>query len=211
MTATAYRAQVSIPLYGDPSQNTSNTWYFMGAIGSSTADDLAEIHLRLEAFYTGIDNLIYPAQIVGSTATETYYDMSDPEPRTPIGSNTIALSPSASAAYPSDVSICLSYRADYPSGANRARRRGRVYLGPVASTVSVFVSQQGQRVAPAVVTALLARAVDLQTTAVTPITWAMWSETDGVARPIVEASVDNQLDTRRSRDNAASTRTYQAV
>jgi hypothetical protein len=211
MTATAYRCQVSIPLYGDPDQNTSNSIYFLGAVGSSTAQDLTEALLRLTQAYQGWDNTIYPSSIVGTTATVTTYDMADAEPRTPLDISTFGIAPAAGTAHPSDVSICLSYRADYPSGANRARRRGRIYLGPLLAATGTNVAGQGLRVSATAIAAIQAGAEDLNTVGVTPITWAMWSQTDGVARPIVEASIDNQFDTRRSRDNQASTRTTFAV
>lgn len=212
MVATLYRAQFAAPLYGDPAQNTSNTWYFFGAVGSSRQDDIDEILARLEDFYQSIDGVIYPQALVGGTGTIVQYDMSDPEPRTPIaGPDNIALSPSATGAYPSDVAICLSYHAAYPSGANRARRRGRVYLGPVVASTATAVAGQGQRVSAATVTAIL-NAVDFLTTQqITPITWAVYSETDGVGYPIVECSVDNGFDTRRTRDNRATTRTTKSV
>jgi hypothetical protein len=212
MVATLYRAQFAVPLYGDPAQNSSNTWYFFGAVGSSRADDVDEIFARLEGFYQAIDSVIYPQSVVGSTGTIVQYDMSDPEPRTPIaGPDNITLGNSAAGAYPSDVAICLSYHAAYPSGANRARRRGRVYLGPVVASTATAVAGQGQRVSQATVDSILGAVDYLTDQVLTPITWAVYSETDGVGYPIVECSIDNGFDTRRTRDNRATTRTTKAV
>lgn len=212
MVATLYRAQFAVPLYGDPDQNSSNTWYFFGAVGSTRQDDVDEILARLEGFYQAIDSVIYSANVVGSTATLTQYDMSDPEPRTPIaGPDNIALSNGASTSYPSDIAICLSYHAAYTSGVNRARRRGRVYLGPVLANTGTSVAGQGMRVSTSTITSILG-AVDYLTTQVaTPLTWAVYSETDKVGYPIVECSVDNGFDTRRTRDNRGTTRTTKAV
>jgi hypothetical protein len=211
MTATAYRCQVSIPLYGDPDQNTSNSLYFLGAVGSSTADDIIEALARLTVGYQAWDNTIYPSSVVGTVATVTTYDMADPEPRSPLDISTFNIAPAAGTAHPSDVSICLSYRADYPSGANRARRRGRIYLGPLLAATGTTITGQGLRVSATAIAAIRTGAELLDTVITTPIEWAMWSQTDGVARPIVEASIDNQFDTRRSRDNQASTRTIFGV
>lgn len=212
MVATLYRAQFAVPLYGDPSQNASNTWYFFGAVGSTRQDDVDEILARIEDFYQEIDSALFPGSVVGSTGTLLQYDMSDPEPRTPIaGPDNIALTNSGNSPYPSDIAICLSYHAAYPSGANRARRRGRVYLGPVHSGVGVAVAGQGMRVAAGTVTSILNAVDRLTTQQVTPLTWAVYSETDGVGYPIVECSVDNGFDTRRTRDNRATTRTTKSV
>lgn len=213
MVATAYRAQWSSPLYGDPGQNTSNTFYFLGAVGSSQEDDIDEILGRLQAFYQAIDSVVYSNTYMSNNSSVIQYDLSDPEPRTPIaGPDNIALTIGGASSMPADVSICLSYHAAYPSGANRARRRGRVYLGPIlASTISI-VTGQGARVTTAAITAILDAVENgLLLEIATPITWAVYSETDKVARPIVEYSIDNGLDTRRSRDNRATTRTSRSV
>lgn len=208
MVATAYRAQWAAPLYGDNSQNATNTLYFLGAVGSTQADDIDEILARVEDFYQSLDGNLFPSGSYGTTSTLTQYDMSDPEPRTPIaGPDNITLTPTGGTAYPSDLCICLSYRADYPSGANRARRRGRLYLGPVLASTGAAVTGQGVRVTAGAITNISTAVAFLHTTQTTPVTWAMWSETDGVARPIVEYSVDNGFDVRRSRDNPNTTRT----
>lgn len=211
MATGVYRIQFSANLYGDPSQNTTNTWYFIGLPGTTVEEDVAEAFGRLSTFYLAIDNTVYPSAVVSPTAKLIAYNMGDPEPRTPIGEVTVGLTLGGSAAYPSDVAICLSYRSAYPSGVNRARRRGRVYLGPVLAAVATPVAGQGQRVAPAVISTILTAAQGLADQQVTPLLWAMYSETDNQAWPIEEASIDNGFDTRRSRDNRATTRTAVAV
>jgi hypothetical protein len=189
----------------------SNTLYFVGLPGPSVEDDIAEIDGRLQAFYNAIDNLIYPGAVVGTTMRVLQYNMGDPEPRVPINENTFGITVSGSAAYPSDVCICLSYHGDYVSGANRARRRGRIYLGPLIATTAVAVTGQGQRVNPTLVGQILDAAELLATTQLTSLLWSMYSETDNQAWPIVECSVDNGFDTRRSRDNRATTRVTRAI
>lgn len=211
MANTTLRVQASAPLYGDVSQTMSNTWYFDGAPSTTRAEDGVEAMARLAAFYAAIDGVLYPSSVVGSTISFEVYDMGDTPPRVPIDSISGPLTASGGTAYPSDIAICLSYRGVYTSGVNRARRRGRVYLGPLLASVGVAVSGQGMRVTTGVITAILDAAELLATTIVDPITWVMWSETDQVSHPIVLASVDNGFDTRRTRDNPATTRTERDI
>lgn len=206
MATAVYRIQCSVPLYGDASQNATNTFHFIGLPGQTQSQDLIEAFARLSAFYQVVDQY-FPSQVVGSTMTALAYDLGDPEPRTPIGDTTFSLTPVASTPFPSDVAICLSYRTDYPSGAIRGRRRGRIYIGPLLSSTGTVVSQQGIRVQSTVVNNILGAAQLLNSTIATTLLWAIYSPTDNLAWPIVEASIDNGFDTRRSRDNAATTRT----
>ena len=210
MATAVYRVQCSAPLYGDPSQNMSNTFHFIGLPGQSQQQDLVEAFARLAAFYLAID-AYYTNSLTGNTLTMLAYDLGDPEPRTPIGDTTTTMAIGSGTPYPSDVSICLSYRAEYPSGAQRARRRGRVYIGPLKATTGEVVSQQGIRVTAATVTGILDAAELLADQIATPLLWAIYSPTDNLAWPIVEASVDNGFDTRRSRDNRATTRTVRTI
>lgn len=211
MATAVYRVQFSVQLYGDPSQNATNTWYFIGLPGTTQIQDLTEAFDRLTDFYQAIDATLFPSSVVGASASLLAYDMGDPEPRTPIGDAVVPLVNGGGTAYPSDVAICLSYRTDYPSGSIRARRRGRVYLGPVLASTATAVAGQGQRVAPGIISTILAAAAALGTDVATPLLWAIYSETDNQAYPIVEASIDNGFDTRRSRDNRATTRTTQSI
>lgn len=188
----------------------SNTWHFIGLPGSTTQQDLTEMFARLASFYQAVDTY-YPNASVGTSMELLAYDLADPEPRTPIGDTTTTITPSSAGAYPSDMAICLSYRASTPSGTVRARRRGRVYIGPLVSSTGTPVAGQGIRVSPTVVNAILDAAELLATQSATALLWSIYSPTDGQAFPIVEASVDNGFDTRRSRDNPATTRTTRTI
>lgn len=207
MALELYRIQFSVPLYGDATQTASNTWYFQGIPGPSESDDLIEAFDRLTDFYLAIDGPVFPAAVVGTAGVFLAYRMSDAEPRVPIGDRDVTLVPGAGGAYPSDVAICLSYHAQYTSGVNRARRRGRVFLGPVLASTAVAVAGQGQRVSPTIVSTVLGAAQALNVLLSTALIWAVYSPTDNLAWAIEQASVDNGFDTRRSRDNRATTRT----
>lgn len=210
MATAVYRIQCSVPLYGDVSQTMSNTFHFIGLPGTTQSQDMIEAFGRLASFYSAVD-VYYPNGSVGTSMEFLAYDLADPEPRTPIANTGHTITPSGTTAYPSDLAICLSYRASYPSGAQRARRRGRIYIGPVVNSTGSNVAGQGIRVTPAVVTGILDAAELLADQQVTALLWAIYSPTDNQAFPIVEASVDNGFDVRRSRDNPATTRTLRTI
>lgn len=203
---TIYRVQASANLYGDAAQTMSNTWYYQGGSASSEAQDIAEITSRIIRFYQAIDSSVFPSSVVGNQLDLLVYDMADPEPRVPIADESAALANGGGGAFPSDIAICLSYHGVYESGVNRARRRGRLFIGPVLAATGVAVTGQGIRVQPSIVTTILAAALDLDNMIATPATWMVYSPTDNAAHAIVQASIDNGFDTRRSRDNRETVR-----
>lgn len=120
-------------------------------------------------------------------------------PSNNLGAETVGDNP-----LPSEVSTVLSYRADYSgvpefgSGVRpRARRRGRLFFGPLVTAASAEGTFQR-----AVVNSILqdtlvaaAEALILETVA----TWAVWSRTDDTFREVVAAQVDNAFDIQRRR------------
>lgn len=110
-----------------------NTWHFLheneppGTTPQDSANDMID---QLEEFYTGIDGVIYPA-IVGTSIECRAYDMADPEPRVPVLTRIITIAPTTATPLPPEMAVCLSMKADVESGEIAARRRGRVYVGPL--------------------------------------------------------------------------------
>lgn len=139
------RAQVSIPLdSGVPEDAIVNTWHFDGDDLLQPANDGVyhnSVMGLLTAFYQSIDGVVF-AQNVGSPATVKIYDMRDPEERQVEFTGTIDLQTTTDPPLPNEVALCLSFSADYESGVNPQRRRGRVFLGPVSTgAVSIINSQ----------------------------------------------------------------------
>lgn len=140
------RAQVSIPLdSGLPEDALVNTWYFDGDDDAEMVDEdySDQVMTMLTTFYQSIDGIVFPST-VGPNATVKIYDMRDAEPRVPERTDTIPLSPSATAPLPNEVAICLSFAAEYESGVSPARRRGRVFLGPVSVDAVTVVNSQAR-------------------------------------------------------------------
>lgn len=126
---------------------------------------------------------------------------------------------------PDEIAICLSFRADYssaqeqvPAGAPgpegdlrpRARRRGRVYLGPLVQN-SVLITDPANPnfglVGEGVMQTIGQAGARLMTEsglAGTP--WCTWSETDNALRNVEAVWVDNAFDVQRRRGRAATKR-----
>jgi hypothetical protein len=131
------RALVTIPMdTAIPADAATNTWYFEGSpqLGEDQSDMTDKIIADLAQFYADIDQSIFPVQ-VGAAATVKCYDMADSEPRSPIAEGSLPLTGSTGNALPSEVAVALSFTAQIVSGDVRARKRGRIFLGPLSVNV----------------------------------------------------------------------------
>lgn len=127
---------------------------------------------------------------------------------------------------PQEVACCLSINADLlgileevPDGTDpgsapdrpRARRRGRVYIGPLNPAAATSGAGLPARPSGDLIQTLLdfgdflANPTDATLTAV-DATLVVWSEVDGTGRPVVRVSVDDAFDTQRRRGVKQSAR-----
>lgn len=211
------RAVARLPYFtGIPEDVATNTFYYE-TLGSPNPATRAAIMDGVSSFYdtvvVGAAVGAYMAAYVSRAADACeveLYDLTDPLPRQPIDRSTFTM-PAATGTsnLAAETAVCLSFRGLYVSGQPNARRRGRVFIGPLsgaavtAATASTFPSPLG-----AFVTDLLDGAFDFLATIpdVEGATWSVYSPSDGVARPVVEAWVDNAFDTQRRRGNAPASR-----
>lgn len=197
---------VTTPYYTNlPSDVSVNTFYF----ASVAVPDAVETGLvcgRLEVFYANIDTYLSPIlKPLGSTIK--VYNMADPEPRVPVRVWDMAARGYGNAGMPEEVAVCLSYSAAVASGVPAARRRGRIYLGPLSNNAyDPGSSSMYSEVAGAMRTALAAQAAVLADQSETS-KWCVYSPTDGIARNIIKGFVDDSYDTMRSRGRRAIGRT----
>lgn len=137
------------------------------------------------------------------------YDASDPEPRVPIldvALGTTSVTPLNTQNLPGEVALAASYAAEAESGVAAARRRGRIYLGPLnvgagsgsGATPSRPTTQFRSDVAKA-----------CQALAGSPVgtLWAVWSRKNSAYYVITRGYVDDAWDTQRRRGVATTTRT----
>ena len=200
-------AQVVIPYRsGIPEDVAVNTWSFDVADDDET--NLGQIGQFLNVFYSGIDSLLSPVLDLGLVRGK-FYRRSDPEPRTPVLDEVFDLGDgNTGGVFPEEVAACLSFRGVLQSGEPAARRRGRVYLGPLSDNVLVGDGQLRSRMPLAVRTTIL----DAYEAAWGELTTAgnvhtVWSSADATRYPVVQAWVDDAFDTQRRRGPAATTRT----
>jgi hypothetical protein len=198
-----YRHQVIIHTADNvPANFATNTLYSQGA---DLDDATAAMNIFAEMFvdFTGL----YSSFVAQNNHQIKVYDMADPEPRAPVQERLWNLGSTPSGApLPSELAICLSFQADTESGQAQARRRGRIYLGPVAvatlDTGGRPTSSARTQIATAATTCLAAfEAAD------PPITWVVWSQVNGTASNITNGWVDNDFDVQRRRQQAVTART----
>lgn len=212
------RAQVILERDGLLPEDVSvNTWHFQGdvAVGETTSErfdeDAPGLADRLEAFYVSLQTFF--AVTCTGNARIKLYNMADPRPRVPHSEYTFTFVP-GTAAYPSEVAICLSFKGEVVSGQSMRRRRGRIYLGPINSQMGL-IDGSDVRInfsnAPAIITAAEA----LQTGGTGAFRHAIYSRTqDGPTEPQSDAAwtdvdsywVDNAFDTQRRRGAKATAR-----
>lgn len=185
---------------GLPEDVTVNVWHFRYSTLAPT--DSANVRDMLQDFYGALDP--YLAENLAGTGTLRLYDLSDPEPRQPFAGYAMTLTPGTSN-LPSEVSLCMSFQGDPTSGQPQARRRGRVYIGPLSD--DALASATG-RPAELFVTALVNAGQALLDASQASATWdwIVWSPTAASQFVVTNGWVDNEFDTQRRRGLRATGR-----
>lgn len=198
-------AQVSIePASGIPADIATNTLHFYGLVKE---DDTVALATAIADFYIDIQGIY-------STATATtghsikFYDTEGAAPNYPYTTSTFdfTLAPSQPP-LPSEVAVCLSLAGKKEAGLPQARRRGRIYMGPLMEDVN-----SGGRPSTSAKTALLDAGETLAATvndipAIGTGFWGVWSPTNSDIVAIKTLSVDDAFDTQRRRGVASTSKT----
>lgn len=183
----------------------------------STAAQRGDIANCIDAFYEAIDHLL-SKHVEQVSHTISFYDLevgafgeSDDisgSPREVVPFSTSAL---PAGALPSEVAVCLSFHGpltgvfeEFGATRPRARRRGRVYLGPLDAAVmdsNGYVSAQARLDIAAAADALM----DQPSISDTP--WVVYSRAEGSWYPVVGGHVDNAFDIQRRRGLKSTART----
>lgn len=202
----AIRVQCTLPHRSMlPTDVTVNTFHLAGeTILPSVAEDVAGV---FEAFYSEIQG--YLSNVLLGALDIKMYRTSDPEPRVPAYETNIpAAFQATTPTLPEEAAVAISLQAVQSSGVPAARRRGRVFIGPLSSAASSFSTVSGHVVPESVrqdLTAAMATVV-LDTQAAGH-RLGVWSRVDSTYRAVMSVSVDDALDTIRSRGHAPTTRT----
>lgn len=202
----AIRVQCTLPHRSLlPTDVTVNTFHFAGdTILPSVADDLAQV---LVSFYEDIEG--YLSQVLTGAVIIKMYRTDDPEPRVPVYEEEWpAAFSGTSPTLPEECAIALSLQAVTASGVPAGRRRGRVFIGPLSTAASSFSSVTGHQVPQSVREALTAAmaTVVLDSDGLGH-RLGVYSRADSAYRTVMSVSVDDALDTIRSRGHEPTTRT----
>jgi hypothetical protein len=190
-----------------PADAVVNTWGFeITQTPATDAHPVIEGHLK--TFYDAWAN--YRGALHAWTlARAKWYDLSQPKPRAPIRDQNLALSSAVqTTTLPTEVALCFSFQGTRISGLKQARRRGRVYLGTLAT---VAQSSSSGRPAAALLTALVTAGSALAAAceAATGFDWVVISNTPTEASfsaQVTDGWVDDAFDTQRRRGSPVTSR-----
>lgn len=210
-------AQVRIPHRSNLPQDVMvNTFAFDGI--DDVEDMCTAIFGRLNDFYdttqtSGQKLTFYMSSALNTAGTRLQvYDLADSPPRVPVFDESLGLSSTPTTGdtsnLPSEVALCLSYRAALESGTNPRRRRGRIYFGPLNSNgLDAVVSSLNPGRPSTTFRQTLAQAgTALAGENTLGAQWSVWSRADNQLYEIVAGWVDNSYDSQRRRGEIPTSR-----
>jgi hypothetical protein len=133
--AQTYRAQVIIHTKDNLAENyVTNTFAFIAA---SLIGDFTDQLDAIKSFYDQVASY-FPIAIAQNGHEIKWYELPGPgAPNYPVAMSTFNLpSDPSGAGLPSEVALCLSFHGQKTPGFPQARRRGRVYLGPIVQSAN---------------------------------------------------------------------------
>jgi hypothetical protein len=196
-----------------PEDVVINTFHFTAAnVLPATLDEIVN---RLGAFYTAIPPAGsapvagFMAQTLKTTGhTVRIYDATFTPSGGPLRTAalpTFVLSGSASS-LPAEVALCLSFKTNSNLNGSVARRRGRVYIGPLSISAVVANAAGDSRPSTNFINNLVRAGLQLATSN-GAAQWVVWSEvTNATSGPVSDLWVDDAWDTQRRRGADAVTR-----
>lgn len=188
----------------DISINTFSWLWDDTEVGYTTVALMAAVmSSRLATLYGVLDQYL-STNLTGVTELRVY-DRGDAPPRVPIYTGVGPVLVSANTAqYPNEVAIVLSFAGSQLSGVNQARRRGRIYLGPLGQvgTDDVGDVMPTQSLVDTVNGAMEA----LCDSSDAGLKWRVWSEADQNSVVITRGWTDRAFDTQRRRGRRAVSR-----
>lgn len=186
-----------------------NTFHFVGA-GTYAADAPVALN-KIQQFYVSPAPSADPVGAFVSPwikrpAELRSYDLDTDKPRVPT-SQFFTLPTGTTSGIPEEVAVCLSFAGAVPPAVT-ARRRGRIYLGPLSTGAADFASSTHMaRPSDQVIAALAFAAARMATDDTGGVDWSILSTrpTQNFVK-VVGGWVDNAFDTQRRRGPDATQR-----
>jgi len=182
---------------------STNSWAFKSA---GTITDFAGLTTCLKDFYD--DLATYWPNLMAQNGHEVkFYDLPGTPPNYPVEETTFNLAGNPTQTpFPSEVALCLSFQAPRTPGFPQARRRGRVYIGPLGSNASGTDARPSSTFIGVLTTAAATLKSNVEALS-EDIVWAIWSPADSAAVAVDNGWVDNAWDTQRRRGVPYSSKT----
>lgn len=184
-----------------PEDVITNTLHFNDQAGLSNPTNMANLMWDFyTASYAGASNIpvstYFTNDAFSGDAVQRLYNLDDPKPRVPILEVQRSFTPTNGNTLPTEVAVCMSYQAEPVSGQSQARRRGRIFVGPLYETAN-----DSGRPSTQIMTSLAVAAGEMLAAANASLNerWVVWSEAGQSAADVVGGWVDNAFDTQRRR------------
>ena len=198
------RVQIILHTANNVSEDyATNSWC---VIGDDVAGQTTQITTAFKDFY---DDIVVDlsATIAQNGHEAKFYDLPGTPPNYPFEEEVwnLASAPTGTS-MPDEVAMCLSFQGTRIPGIPQARRRGRVYIGPLDIS---WLNTDGRPLQTRI-TNLANAATTLKSNlaALSPtVLLGVWSPTDGAAVAVNNGWIDNAWDTQRRRGRDATTRT----
>jgi len=203
---TNLRAQVILHTVDALSANyITNSWCIV-TTDDPTDAEMQEYTNHFNEFYDSLSGIL-SVPIAQNGHEIKYYDLDQTiPPNYPLAIQTFDLTTNPTAAgLPSEVAVCLSFQGEKVPGSPQRRRRGRVYIGPIAQA-----SNSAGRPSSSLRSTFAASAIelcdDLKGSSNVALL-AVWSGTDSGAVSVTDGWIDDSFDTQRRRGVQRTART----
>lgn len=212
------RVQVTVPMKSAiPADASINTFHFSG-LGADISGDVDAIIATLRTFYTTLAPA-YSYSVATTNIAYKAFDMEQAQPRVPIDEGLLGVTGGPTAPqgnFPAEMAVVLSFHGIPVSGVNMARRRGRVYVGPVHAGYGAGGSGTDYTRPGGSLITLLRNAGNVlmqSSEAAARWKWVVYSPTNHKTKPILQSVavvtggyVDDAWDVQRRRGVDPSTR-----
>lgn len=201
------KATVSIPYRNvSPTNVAVNVWSFQ--VPADDIEFLLGIQAYLSTFYVAINDWMSPLLNCANANIKMYRRL-DAQPQAPIFDNigSFGIDNQTNEPLPEEVAVVMSFRGPLESGQAAARRRGRVFLGPMGSQI-VEPGANGRAVVAAdFIDTVITATIDAEAELVgAGAHHCVWSKLDQEGYVVTDYWMDNAFDTQRRRGPDSSFR-----